>query len=240
MRPESKTFVAILLGFALLFNPFVPGIHFGDGSVYQYEAASVEYHQDGSLSVTSVRTGEALERVPLDDEITCFGGGLRRACQFEYYVLDGGNVSSYPRSFGNARYEFVYVNQQLYRPTSVERGGDWYMALEPVNDSDPLRFAVAETEIPSVERRLVADGRVLTYGELPHAGQLIEVGGEYYTLYSTASKSYSGGGSFCASSGKGFCGAADRKRLVDSALTVASWLAGLGLLALAQRRIRAE
>ncbi|WP_135851570.1 hypothetical protein [Halorussus salinus] len=236
MRPESKTFLVILVGLALLFNPFVPGLHLGDGSVYRYEAASVEYHDDGSLSVTSVRTGDAIEQVSLDDEIACFDGSLRRLCRFEYHVLDGGNVSAYPESFGSARYDFVYLKQRLYRPTSVERDGDWYAALEPVNESDPLRFPAAESGISSVERRLVESGRVLTYEELPHDDQLIEVEDEYYTLYKTASRTYSSGGSRCVSSGAGFCEKAGRKRLVDSVLTVASWLAGLGFLSLARRR----
>lgn len=237
MRPESKTFLVILVGLALLLNPFVPGVHLGDGSVYRYEAASVEYQDDGSLSVTSVRTGEALDRVSVDDEIVCAGENLRRICRFEYHVLDGGNVSAYPESFGSARYDFVYVDQRLYRPTSVERDGDWYAALEPVSDSDPLRFPAAQSGISSVERRLVESGRVRTYDELPHGDQLIEVDGEYYTLYRTASRTYSGGGSRCVSSGAGFCEEASRKRLVDSALTVASWVAGLGCFVLARRRM---
>lgn len=230
MRPKSKTFLTVVVGLALLLNPLVPGVHFDGGSMYRYEAASVEYEQNESLSVTSVRTGEPVEQVSVDDEIACLETGLSRACQFEYHVLDGGNVSSYPRSFAEARYDFVFADGRLYRPTSVERGGDWYAALEPVEDSDPLRYVAARTDIPSAERRLVEEGRVVTYGELPHADQLVEVGGEYYTIYATAAKSFSGGGSFCSSSGRGFCEAANRKRRVDSALTLASWLAGLWLV----------
>jgi hypothetical protein len=238
MRLEWKTLLAVLLGLTLLLNPFVPGVHLADGSVYRYEAASVEYQQDGSLFVTSVRTGDAVGRIPLDDEIVCFGGSLRRSCQFEYHVLDGGNVSSHPRPFVSTRYEFVYANGRLYRPSSVERDGDWYAALDPVNESDPLGTVAARSGIPPVERRLVESGRVLAYGELPHDDRLIEVGDEYYTLYATASKSYSGVSSICSSGGDGFCGAADRKRVADSVLTLSSWLAGLWILYRARGEIR--
>lgn len=237
MDPKSKTFLALVVGLALLFNPFVPGVHLGDGDVYQYEAAEVEYGNETGLQVTSVQTGDSLDTLSVDDEILCTGSGLQRACRFEYHVLDGGNVSAYPHSFGYANYEFVYANDRFYRPESVERDGDWYMALEPVDDPDPLRY-VAESDVPRVERELAEDGRVRTYRELPHDDQLIEVGGEYYTIYTTAGKSYSGTGSFCSSSGEGFCGAADTKRWVDTALTLGSWLAGLWLVARAWRDVR--
>lgn len=240
MRQTSKAYLAAAVGLALLVNPFAPGVHLGDGSVYRYEAASVEYRQDEGLRVTSVRTGDAVDQVSVDDEIVCVGSGLRRTCRFEYHLLDGGNVSSYPPSFAEARYEFVYANDRLYRPTAVERGGDWYAALEPVTDSDPLRYVADSSGVPSAERRLVEEGRTLTYGELPHGDQLIEVDGEYYTIYATAAKTYSGGGSFCSSGGEGFCGAADNKRLVDSALTLASWLAGLGFLVRARHARQAD
>ncbi|WP_158057759.1 hypothetical protein [Halorussus halophilus] len=237
IHPSTKLFFVLLAGLALLFNPFVPGIHIGDGDVYRYEAAQVEYQDDGSLQATSVRSGEVRENLPIDDEIICTRLGVSRRCQFEYHVLNGGNVSTI--GIGGARYEYAYLGGRLYRPDSVGERGDERMTLEPVNDSDPLA-SVATQDTSSTERRLVNEGRIKTYRELPHEEQLVEVDGEYYTIYATAHRSFYGlgGASRCVSSGDGFCESANQKRLVDTGLTLASWLAGLWLLLRVRRRMR--
>lgn len=234
LDPDTKTFFVLLAGLALLANPFVPGVHLGDGEVYRYEAAHVEY-ENGSLTATSVRTGAVRDHLPIDDEIICTRLGINRRCQFEYHVLNGGNVSTV--GIGGARYEFAYLGERLYRPSSVGGRHEARMTLEPVNDSDPLSAVAARDHLPAAERELVESGRIKTYDELPHENQLIAVGGEYYTVYPTAHRSFYGGGSACSSSGNGFCAAASQKRIVDTGLTLASWLAGLWLLVRVRKRM---
>lgn len=231
MDSAQRSFVLLLVGVALLVNPFVPGVHVGSGAVYEYEAATVEYAAGEGFQLRYVRTGQRLESVPVDDQIVCEDDREWRRCALEFFVQQNGGVPAYASAGLQypGRYELVLLGDRLYEPVTVERGDSAYLSLDPVNDSDPLR-RVARTDLSRVERRAVESGRVVTYRNLPRTDQLLRVSGDYYVVRQTARKRYTWGRDNCFSSGEGFCSAADWKRWTDTALTLATRLAGLLLV----------
>lgn len=231
---RRKSFLFLVLGIGLLVNPYAPGLHVGDGSVYRYEAVAVTYDQSAGLQVTDPETGRDIQLRSVDDEILCEGPTIRRACQFEYSVYEGTNVSAIGRGIDSAQYEFVYLDEGFYRPTTVERAGEWYLTLERVTEPDPLRYVADSGRLSDGARQAITTGAVVTYQELPEANTLVRHDGQYYTLYTTGTKRYWGGGSFC-SGGEGFCSAADSKRWTDTALTFGSWAIGVALVVFAFR-----
>lgn len=235
LSSRRKSLLLLGLGIGLLVNPYAPGLHFGEGSVHRYDAAAVTYNQSAGLQTTDVETGRVLDLRSVDDEIICDGLALRRACQFEYSVYDGANVSSINRRIGYAQYAFVYLNDTLYRPTTVERSEEWYMSLDRVTEPDPLRYVADSDELSVGARTAISTGTVMTYRELPEATTLIRDDGQYYTLYTTGVKRYGSAGSVCSAGGDGFCSAADSKRWTDSLLTLGSWVIGLALVGFAVR-----
>jgi hypothetical protein len=239
MDSEWTSFVLLLVGFALLLNPLVPGVHIGSETVYEYEAVSVEYEQGEGLNLTNVQSGQQLEPLSVDDEIVCEADWDRRLCRLERFVQQNGSVPGYVSAGFHypSDYEFVYLDEQFYRPTTIDRCGGSHLALESVNDSDPLR-EVARTDLTRLERRVVESGSVVTYRKLSREDQLLRVDADYYFVYQTARKRYSGGRDNCHSSGDGFCSNADWKRRIDTALTLGSRLVGLVLLIFAWERIQ--
>lgn len=235
LSSRRKSLLLLILGIGLLVNPYAPGLHLGDGNVYQYEAATVTYEQPAGLQATDPETGRELHLRSVDDEIICEGPAIRRTCQFEYSVYKGTNVSSVGSSFGYAQYEFVYLNDTLYRPTTVERSGEWYMSLEQVTEPDPLRDIADSGVLSDSAHKAISTGTVMTYRELPEDNTLIRHDGQYYTLYTVGAKRYWGGGSTCSSGSDGFCSAADSKRWTDSLLTFGSWVIGVALVFFALR-----
>lgn len=238
MDSEWTSFVLLLVGFALLLNPLVPGIHLGSETVYEYEAVSVEYER-GGLNLTNVQSGQRLEPLSVDDEIACDGDSDRWFCRMVLFVQQNGSVSAYASAGLRypSDYEFVYLGDQFYRPRTVERGERAYLTLEPVNDSDPLR-EVATTDLTQLEREIVESGRVVTYHELSREHELFRVGADYYFVYQTSRKHYTRKRDNCHSSGDNFCSNADWKRRIDTALTLGSWLAGLVVAMLGWERTR--
>lgn len=239
MDSEWLSFVLLVVGLAFLFNPFVPGVHLGSGTVFEYEAVSVEYANGTGLELRGVDDDQPKEPLPVDDEIVCEDRDHRWTCAMAYFVQQNGTVSSYA-SAGfdfDAEFELVYLDDRFYRPTTVDRGDEAHLALEPANGSNPLR-KVATTDLAPRERRAVESGRVVTYRRLPREHQLLRVDGGYYFVYQTSYKEYGGSRASCVQSGDGFCDAADWKRRTDSAMTLGSWLVGFVLVFRGLERVR--
>jgi hypothetical protein len=234
-----KTFGLLLVGLALLLNPVVPGIHFGAETVYRYEAASVNYTAGEGLELRYVETGQRLEPVPVDDEIACEDQPDRWFCRVIVFVQQNGTVPGYASAGASLpeEFEFVYLDNRFYRPTTVERSGETHLALDPVNESDPLQ-EVAATDLTSLERRTVESGSVVTYRDLQRKDQLLRADGGYFVVRQTARKRYTRGRDNCHGSAEGFCNDADWKRRIDTSLTIGSWLVGFGLVLHSWVRIR--
>lgn len=229
----------LFVGLALLLNPLVPGVHLGSGTVYRYEAATVEYAAGQGFDLRYVRTGRRLEPVAVDDQIACEDWRDRWFCRVATSVERNGGVPAHASAGLRfpSRYEFVLLDGRLYRPTTTERSEKGYLTLEPANESDPLR-AVAGTDLSAVEERAVESGRVVTYRRLRRTDQLLRHEGDYYVVRRTARKEYTRGRDSCHGSPDGFCDAADWKRRTDTALTLGSRLAGVVLVFLSWERIR--
>jgi hypothetical protein len=231
MESGWTTFALLLVGLGLLVNPWVPGFHLGSETVHEYEAVSVEYQQGEGLDLRTVQDGQQLEPLSVDDEIACDGRSNQWMCRVALFVERNGSVPGYASAGAHfpTDYELVYLGDQFFYPTTVERAGRTHLALEPVNGSNPLR-RVTTTDLTSLEERVVESGRVVTYQRLSRKHQLLRSGGEYYFVRQTAQNRYGGGPDRCHAVDDEFCERADWKRLTDTGLTVASRLAGLALV----------
>lgn len=234
------SFALLVAGLALLLNPLVPGVHLGSETVYRFEAASVDYTADEGLELRSVPDGDRLVGLQVDDEILCEDRQDWWTCRLASFVQQNGTVPGYASAGASFpdQFEFVYLADRFYRPTTVDRGGETRLALDPVNDSDPLE-EMATTDLPTVERQAIESGRVVTYRNVVHRNQLLRADGEYFVVYRTARKRFTRGNDRCIGTGDGFCDAADWKRRTDTALTLGSWLAGFALLFRGVERVRA-
>jgi hypothetical protein len=192
----------------------------------------VTYNESAGLHVTDPEAGRELSPPSVDDDIICTRS-IGRICQFEYAVYEDTNVSANPGEYTD--YQFVYLNETLYRPTTIVHERQLQMSLDRVTESDPLRDVATRGRISEGARSAISSGSVLTYHELPEDGTLVRHDGQYYTLYAAGVIQYGIGGSSCASSGDGFCVAADTKRWTDSLLTLVSWGIGVALVVFAFR-----
>lgn len=160
-------------------------------------------------------------------------------CAFEAAVLEGADVPTDRGEISRAHYSYVYLDDTFYEPTVMVRDEGSFAALEPVTDSDPLARVVMEGDLSAPARVAISGEQVLVHGELAEANRLVRYEGAYYTIYQSGSKRYGSVGSFCASSGEGFCDDADTKRWVDTLLTLGSRLLG-GVLLVGAYRLRWE
>ena len=190
----------LVLGLALVWVAFSAG---GEtDTVYQYTAYEVE-HADGELTATNVHTGRTregirVEHMNIDERIVCLPSHTRQ-CSLERQALDG-NVSA--KGTGSD-YRYVYLDGEFHRITSESMGEFRHERTDATEafaelsvDSDRLRPA---------ERATIETGRTITTRAFANTNRLVEHDGAYYTLLATAQKSYGSGGSFCSSSGDGFC-----------------------------------
>lgn len=198
----------LVLGVALVWVAFAAG-GVETNAVYEYTAYEVE-HADGELSVTNTHTKRTRDGIRaghtnIDERIACLPSHTRQ-CSFERRALDG-NISV--EGVGSD-YRYVYLDGEFYRITSEPLG-------EFEHERTDATEAFAELSVDSDrlhpdERDAIESGRAITTHEFAHTNRLVEYDGAYYTLLTTAQKSYGSGGSFCSSSGDGFCGDADTLR----------------------------
>jgi len=148
MESEWLSLVLLAVGLALLLNPLVPGVHLGSGTVYEYSAVSVQYANETGLELKGVDDGQPKEPLPVDDEIVCEYHWARWMCRVLYSVQQNGPVPGGASAGFDFHEEFglVYLDDRFFRPTTVDRADEAHLALEPVNDADPLR-AVATTDL---------------------------------------------------------------------------------------------
>lgn len=192
----------------------------GSDDVYQYTAYEVEY--DDELALRDAITGRPLGNprgTNVDERIACLPD-MTRQCRFERQAMDG-EVSV--QAIGS-RVRYVYADGSLYR--IHQNGTGFEFEHEPTAPSDALAdLATDSGRLTAAEREAITEGQVVTTRKFPDSNRIVEHDGDYYTLLNTGVKRYGSGGSFCASSGGGFCSDADRHRWF-----VRLRAAGIGLL----------
>jgi hypothetical protein len=234
LNTNRKLYLILIFGIVLLVNPYVPGVHLGDGSVHKYEAKTVTYNESAGLQVTDPETGRELSLRDVDDDILCDSFDDRYLCEFGYTVIDGfGERVGHPD-------QFVYLNQTLYRSdTDRNFRGEPPLRLVRVDESrtpDPLQHVAKHGDLSGGAEKAISTGSVLTYRELPEEDTLIRHDSTYYKLSKTGISrwdGFGGTGEFCSSNSADFCDAAGSKRLIDSLLTLGSWAIGFALVVFA-------
>lgn len=180
-RPE----LTILLGFALLLNPFVVGaLDIGDPDRYRYEPATVEFHENG--------TYDAPARVPqIDSEVACFDNIPSRACTLERAIHSQGGIEfdGAPGGFLHRHYEYVFVwNQGFFVPTGDDQGSaSVRYGLEAVpRDRALADIATPIRDAPAGVRDAIRSGSFETRDELDGANELVVADDTYYVVYTTS------------------------------------------------------
>lgn len=208
----------VVLGISMLWT--AGGIGGPDADVRQYTAYEVTY-EGGELVLTDVDTGEErrdahVSTVDVDENVVCLPTHTRE-CSLTMKEYEGEiNASGISSEF-----RYAYIDDEFYRITRTYGTGAEF-EYERVDGSDALAsLALDRDRLTETEREVLDDGEITSTDPAPNTNRIVESGGEYYTILQTASKTYGGAGSFCASSGDGFCDRADTVRWID-------WLSGLG------------
>lgn len=198
----------VVLGVALVWVASTTG-GVATNAAYEYTAYEVE-HADGELRLTNARTGRTVEgaraeKRNVDERIVCLPSHTRQ-CSFERRALDG-NLSV--EGIGS-EYRYAYRDGEFYRIESRPLGEYEHERTDPADAFAEL--AVDSDRLSPGERDAVESGRTVSTREFANTNRLVRRGDTYYTIFTTARKSYGSGGSFCSSSGNGFCGDADSLR----------------------------
>lgn len=208
----------IVLGISMLWT--AGGIGGPDTNVQQYTAFEVTY-EDSELVLTDVDTGEErrdahVSTVNVDENIVCLPTSTRE-CNLAWKEYEGEiNASG-----SSSEFRYAYFDDEFYRITTTF-GQDSGFEYERIDATDVFASAALDRDrLTETEREALDEGKIVSTEPAPYTNRIIESGGEYYTILQTASKTYGGAGSFCGSSGDGFCDRADTVRWID-------WLSGLG------------
>lgn len=209
LQSPLRTYSLLLvLGVALVWIAFSAGGVETD-TAYEYTAYEVE-HTDGELVATNARTGRTVdgvraEKLNLDERIVCLPSHTRQ-CRFERRALDG-TLSA--EAIGSD-YRYVYLDGEFHRITSKPLGEFEHERTDAAEAFADL--AVDSDRLHPAERDAIENGREISTRAFANTNRLVHHDGAYYTILTTAQKSYGSGGSFCSSSGDGFCGDADSLR----------------------------
>lgn len=234
-KPLHTGLLLIALGLAVLGAAAALGGMPAD-SVYQYTAAEISY-EDEELHADPVPTQRSINahQLSVDDRIVCLPS-ITRECYLELNALDEGGISGYPV---RASYDYLYSDGQFYELTRDLDAQT--MGHEPVPVDEVFsRLTVSESEADATVRTAIEDGTVRTTHQLQSTDTLIEVDGDYYTVYRSGSKQYDGWGAFCSSAGDGFCDQADQTRYGPTIVFLIGAALGMVGIVVGGTRIRSE
>lgn len=177
--------ISILVGFALLMNPFVVGAYdIGDPDWYRYEASEIEFHPNGTFDMSPPAT-------PLDPDVACLGDLWSRSCVLEHAVHANGGITfdGPPQAFINHEYRYVFIWEAgFFRPTAKDvQDGTVRYDLEPVPLDEALdRIATPLSRADTGVRAAIKSGEYETSDELSGAHQLVSDDGQYYVVHARA------------------------------------------------------
>lgn len=183
--PRSRGLLLALVGLALLAGVAEYGGYRLDDDAYRYEALRVSYDETDGFLAEDVSSGQSYPGVDVSEDVACEGFSEDRVCFLERALLDDdARVPARPSP--HTDYRVLYLDGAFYRPTTVERDGREYLALERVPAAEALRsVAIPEQHVSGPTRRAVNSGSVRTFHELAYADELIRYEGAYYTLVLT-------------------------------------------------------
>lgn len=208
----------VVLGISILWT--AGGMGGPETNVQQYTAFEVTY-EDDELVLTDVDTGDErrgahVSTINVDENIVCLPSHTRE-CNLAWKEYEGEiNVSGISSEF-----RFAYFDDEFYRITRTHGPGSEF-EYGQIDASDAFAsLALDRDRLTETEREVLDEGKIASTDPAPHTNRIVESGGEYYTILQTGTKTYGDGGSFCGSSGDGFCDRADTVRWVE-------WVSGLG------------
>jgi hypothetical protein len=207
--------VLIVVGFALLLNPFVVGaLDIGDPDSYTYEPKEVTFYDNGTYDAP-IGVDE------IDPGVACLDTLPSRSCALERAVHANSGVTydEYPRYvIRDVRYPYVHVWGAGFFGTATEElaNGSVEYGLEPVPQSRALdSIAVSSDDASRGVRRALETGQYRTSDPLDDADELVAHDGNYYVVTEVASRTTTG----------------ERRNVV----VALQWIAGIGGAALVLR-----
>ncbi|ELZ29214.1 hypothetical protein C475_03319 [Halosimplex carlsbadense 2-9-1] len=176
----------IVVGFALLVNPFVVGaLDIGDPDSYTYEPGRVTFYDNGTYDAADPAD-------VIDPKVACLDDQLpTRSCMLEraVHANDGVVYDGLPQRILGTDYWYVYVwDEGFFEPTSLDRGnGTYEYGLEPAEQSQALDYVAVSSEDASTGvRRALETGQFRTSDPLDDADELVAHDGSYYVVTATS------------------------------------------------------
>ncbi|WP_415379699.1 hypothetical protein [Halosimplex sp. TS25] len=178
--------ICIVLGFALLLNPFVVGaFDVGDPDSYTYEPKEVTFYDNGTYDAAD---GADV----VDPRVACLDDTLpTRSCAVERAVHATGGVTydGPPSNFLDHDYWYVHVwGEGFFEPVAEElENGTVEYGLEPVPRSEALEAVSTQIDDASNGvREAIETGEYRTSDPLDGADELVVHDGSYYVVTATS------------------------------------------------------
>lgn len=174
----------ILVGFALLLNPFIVSAYdIGDPDWYRYERSEVEFYANGTYDYDT-------QALPLDPDVACFESLPSRSCVLERAVHANGGITydGPPRSY-ITDYSYVHVWEEgFFEPGAEETENETVQyGLTPVPQNEALEYiATPLSRADPGVRTAIETGTYETSDRLPGAHELVRTGDRYYVVYPAA------------------------------------------------------
>ena len=183
LSPRRRGTLTVLLGFALLLNPFVVG-HFdiGDPDRYQYEASEVSFTEYGTSDVPRGVT-------VVDRQIACLDGyPPSRSCVLEQAIHANGGLSydGPPAHFLRSDYEYVFIHGEGFHDLVAKEGTDDQVKydLRSVPTDEALDRVATEYEaLPRKAQFTIDNGSHTARDPIDGANELVEKNGSYYVVH---------------------------------------------------------
>jgi hypothetical protein len=192
LSPSQRGALYVVVGFALVCNPFVVGaFDIGDPDSYRYEPAEITFFENGTYDAP-VGTDA------IDSEVACLDSYLpTRSCMLERAVHANGGLlyDGLQSNFIDHGYWYVYVyGSGFFEPVAEEtENGTVEYGLSPVSQADALDdVATPFDRAPSGVRTAITTGEFRTSDPIDGTGELVRHDGSYYVVRSVTSKTTEG------------------------------------------------
>ncbi|SDN26566.1 hypothetical protein SAMN04487949_3772 [Halogranum gelatinilyticum] len=185
LSPRRRGTLTVLVGFALLLNPFVVG-HFdiGDPDRYEYEASEVSFTEYGTSDIP-----RGVDVV--DPQIACLDGyPPSRSCVLERAIHANGGLwyDGPPAHFLRSDYEYVFTETEGFHELVAREGADNQIKYDsrPVPTDEALdRVATEYEHAPRKAQFTIDSGSYAARDPIDGANELVEKNGSYYVVHET-------------------------------------------------------
>lgn len=186
VRPASvRGTLYLFVGFGLLLTPvLVDTFDVGNPNRYQYEAAELTVHDNGTVDVP-IQVGRA------DSSVACFESRPSRACMLEHGIHERGGIQydGVSSSIMYHDYQFVYIyGEGFFEPTTTDVNDTIEYSLTHVPHTEALDIVATDSDRVSTGlREAITTGESVTSDELEGTGEIVRHDGSYYVVYLASS-----------------------------------------------------